>query len=630
GTRATTTAFAITSLSSELLKVDGNGSVLEAIADSDYQVPLTFGDGLTRAVNDVDCDTANGTTFGCLSAADWLTFNAKSSFGQAFEITTNIFSQASLKATSTAIHNLVIDGTGTSTFSGGLEVWRQIAAPYFHATGTAATSTFEGGLTVNNSSLVVDHSSGNVGIGVANPTSLLHVGGTIKYTTLSDSTSGLSITSTYSYTGGNTSGTIMLLQGNSLTSGTGINVTSSGASFTGKLLNLSYSGASTGRLAFITSSNASASGDVLTVSNAGTGGLALFLGTGNVGIGTTSPYAKLSIAGGDTSTTLLGLDAPSSFNGNLLDLKVASSSVFTINQNGNFTGGKSTTTNATTSSFAITSIISSILKTDGNGSVISAVAGQDYLSLSQLFGKAWEVTTNIFGQAALKATSTATHNLVVDATGTSTFSGGLEVWRQIAAPYFHATGTAATSTLAGGLTVDGSTFVVDYSSGRVGIGTTLPSTTLEVSGSDNWITSTFESSNSVGSGIQLYSTGTGGRLWQIISTAEDSYTGSGTLQFLDLNSDDDSGLGVRMVIDSTGRIGIGTTSPYAKLSVVGETVSAYFTATTTSTSTLPQLDVTGLQVATALQFDGEILPDGITCSAGQILKKTGDNDWDCA
>ncbi|MDZ4228247.1 MAG: tail fiber domain-containing protein, partial [Candidatus Levybacteria bacterium] len=77
GTRATTTAFAITSLSSELLKVDGNGSVLEAIADSDYQVPLTFGDGLTRTSNDIDCDTANSTTFGCLSSANWTTFNNK-------------------------------------------------------------------------------------------------------------------------------------------------------------------------------------------------------------------------------------------------------------------------------------------------------------------------------------------------------------------------------------------------------------------------------------------------------------------------------------------------------------------------------------------------------------------------
>ncbi|KKU81582.1 MAG: putative T4-like protein proximal tail fiber [Parcubacteria group bacterium GW2011_GWA1_47_8] len=35
-----------------------------------------------------------------------------------------------------------MSGVGTSTFAGGLEVWRQIASPYFHATSTTATSTF--------------------------------------------------------------------------------------------------------------------------------------------------------------------------------------------------------------------------------------------------------------------------------------------------------------------------------------------------------------------------------------------------------------------------------------------------------------------------------------------------------
>lgn len=30
------------------------------------------------------------------------------------------------------------------------------------------------------------------------------------------------------------------------------------------------------------------------------------------------------------------------------------------------------------------------------------------------------------------------------------------------------------------------------------------------------------------------------------------------------------------------------------------------------------------------RFDGDLLPDGADCSAGEILKKTGANDWDCA
>lgn len=31
-----------------------------------------------------------------------------------------------------------------------------------------------------------------------------------------------------------------------------------------------------------------------------------------------------------------------------------------------------------------------------------------------------------------------------------------------------------------------------------------------------------------------------------------------------------------------------------------------------------------------LRFDGEIQPDGATCGAGEILKRTGANDWDCS
>ena len=50
-------------------------------------------------------------------------------------------------------------------------------------------------------------------------------------------------------------------------------------------------------------------------------------------------------------------------------------------------------------------------------------------------------------------------------------------------------------------------------------------------------------------------------------------------------------------IDSTGNVGIGTTSPYAKLSVVGEIVSAYFTATTTTASTFPYASTTALTVS---------------------------------
>lgn len=71
------------------------------------------------------------------------------SFGQSWQLFTNTFSQSALTPTTT--QNIHISGTGTSTFRGGLEAWRQIAAPYFHATSTSATSSFNGNTTASTS-----------------------------------------------------------------------------------------------------------------------------------------------------------------------------------------------------------------------------------------------------------------------------------------------------------------------------------------------------------------------------------------------------------------------------------------------------------------------------------------------
>lgn len=43
----------------------------------DTDTTYTGGDGLTLTGTDFDCDTASGTVFGCLSAANWTTFNNK-------------------------------------------------------------------------------------------------------------------------------------------------------------------------------------------------------------------------------------------------------------------------------------------------------------------------------------------------------------------------------------------------------------------------------------------------------------------------------------------------------------------------------------------------------------------------
>lgn len=44
----------------------------------------------------------------------------------------------------------------------------------------------------------------------------------------------------------------------------------------------------------------------------------------------------------------------------------------------------------------------------------------------------------------------------------------------------------------------------------------------------------------------------------------------------------------------------------------------------------PINDIVSVPSTASFDFYGEIRPDGLTCSNGQILKRTGANDWDCA
>ncbi len=85
------------------------------------------------------------------------------------------------------------------------------------------------------------------------------------------------------------------------------------------------------------------------------------------------------------------------------------------------------------------------------------------------------------------------------------------------------------------------------------------------------------------------------------------------------------------------KLGIGTSSPYAKLSVVGEVVAAYFTATTTTASSFPLANITKLSNLTSNGFvktsggDGTLSVDTTTyesgLTAGDALTRTA-NDFD--
>ncbi|MDE1902166.1 MAG: hypothetical protein KGI37_11105 [Alphaproteobacteria bacterium] len=105
-------------------------------------------------------------------------------------------------------------------------------------------------------------------------------------------------------------------------------------------------------------------------------------------------------------------------------------------------------------------------------------------------------------------------------------------------------------------------YVTGSSGGSVGIGTTSPSSLLEVNGGSTTGTELKIDSSSVQAGphLTISSTGSGGHTWQIISDQAGNSSGAGPLEFYDATAG-----ATRMVINTSGSIGIGTTSPSALL-----------------------------------------------------------------
>jgi hypothetical protein len=99
--------------------------------------------------------------------------------------------------------------------------------------------------------------------------------------------------------------------------------------------------------------------------------------------------------------------------------------------------------------------------------------------------------------------------------------------------------------------------------GYVGIGTTSPGYKLDVSSSDTAVARLVSSNSSAG--IILRSSQTGGSDWYLFSTSNTAGIGGGKFGIYDGSS----GTPWRMVIDSSGNVGIGTTNPGQLLHLYG-------------------------------------------------------------
>jgi hypothetical protein len=189
--------------------------------------------------------------------------------------------------------------------------------------------------------------------------------------------------------------------------------------------------------------------------------------------------------------------------------------------------------------------LSGILKGAGTSQVATAIAGTDYqapLSFSYPIQNSSNVVSLAFGTTTANTWSSLQ----------TLASGFLSV----------ASSTIGSGAQAGGFTINGGATTTGnaYSMGNVGIGTTTSSALLAL-----------DSASPQGTILRIGNGSVGGHVWDFLETGSGNTDGSGRLDFFDKTA----GL-ARLSIAANGNVGVGTTSPFATLAVVG---SGYFSGT---------------------------------------------------
>ncbi len=215
---------------------------------------------------------------------------------------------------------------------------------------------------------------------------------------------------------------------------------------------------------------------------------------------------------------------------------------------------------------------------------IASTTQVNNLNVSQLIGATWasplaigSITPNTGAFTTLSVTGQI---ISILATGTAPFSitsttqvANLNVSQLIGATWIAPGTIGSTTPNTGAFTSLTSTIGSSFatSSGSVGIGTASPSQVLEVTssaGNDGIIIS---GGGTQGPRFRINATGTGGRAYHLISSADGSGFSGGKFVITDNTASD----AARLAIDSAGNIGVGTVSPGSLLEVAGTTRVKY-------------------------------------------------------
>ncbi|MFZ2522094.1 MAG: helix-turn-helix domain-containing protein, partial [Minisyncoccia bacterium] len=296
-------------------------------------------------------------------------------------------------------------GIGTTSPYTSLGVAGTVVANNFLATSTTATSTFSGGVSINSLAVTGTISSSTFANGINLTTGCFAVNGVCL---------GNSSPLTFTYPLTNSSNVISLAFGTTT------------ANSWSALQTFAYS-SSTAYSSFTTASTTNLFAGTLSLPNI-TQGFAYF-GTNGIVNSVASSSIRLSWFNNDSNFLssydafthpLAGQSATTSlvlFYGQASSTQLSANVAYfggtattTISQNGNLTTQQATTTN-----LAITNILSTLLKTNAQGSVIPAIAGTDYLASTFAFpfttNANYNSTSTVIGfSGGLFSTASSTFN----------------------------------------------------------------------------------------------------------------------------------------------------------------------------------------------------------------------------